>query len=218
MTIYQQEFARRLPVLHCTGEVDQNSGMLHVAMDGGHLCIVGKTGDIYWDEENLFSPERKEALNALCRLNRLIREYVGLYETTPQMKPDGVKEYRLLSEYGSTVLGATYSEKYGFMFSTWSKCYDGTSVTMGDYSTDYEYAKESFITRSGLIDKNRLFTPEEAENLYRCVDYAIGNCEALTYEQEQQLRDLMEKLTYGYPSIEESPPSFEQEEAPQLNQ
>ncbi len=217
MTIYQKEFARRLAALGCTGQVDENSGMLNVSMDCIPLCIIGKTGDIYWDRENLFSAERKKALDELCRLNRTVREYVSLYEAAPQMKTDGVKDYRLLSEYRSTVLGAMYSEKYGFMFSTWSKCYDGSSVTMGDYSPNYEYAKESFITRSGLADKNRLFTPEEAENLYRCVDFVKDNCETLTYEQEQQLKDLMEKLTYGYPQIEDNPPSFEPSDSPQLN-
>lgn len=34
------------------------------------------------------------------------------------------------------------------------------------------------------------------------VDFAKGNCETLTYEQERQLDKLQEKLTDGYPSLE----------------
>ena len=77
--------------------------------------------------------------------------------------------------------------------------------------------KESFATRSGLIDAQHLFTEEEAANLYRCLDFAKGNCETLTYEQEKQLDELMTKLQYGYPQLEDAPPSFEQDDAPQIN-
>ena len=141
MTIYQREFERRLAAFNCMGELDEKRGILNVFMDSIPLCIIGKTGDIYWDGESLFSEERKEAINELCRLNRTIKEIVGLYELAPQMKADGVKKYRLLSEYRGIVLSAVYSEQYGFMFSTWSKNYDGSSVALGDYSPDYTYGK-----------------------------------------------------------------------------
>lgn len=81
-----------------------------------------------------------------------------------------------------------YSEKHGFMFTTWKQSADRRSVSHGDYSPNFEYAKESFATRSGLIDAQRLFTEDEASNLYRCLDFARGNCETLTYEQENSAR------------------------------
>lgn len=71
MTIYQQEFARQLAALGCTGQPDESSGMFHVSMDGAPLCIIGKTGDLYWDRENLFSAERKETLDKLCGLQMM---------------------------------------------------------------------------------------------------------------------------------------------------
>ena len=64
--------------------------------------------------------------------------------------------------------------------------------------------------RSGLVSKHRLFSEKESADLYRCVDFAIANCETLTYEQERQLDNLREKLTDGYPSLEAEPPTFEQ--------
>ena len=73
------------------------------------------------------------------------------------------------------------------------------------------------MTRSGLLDAQRIFTADEAANLYRCLDFTKGNCESLTYEQEKQLDELMTKLQYGYPQLEESPPSFAQDDTPQLN-
>ena len=35
---------------------------------------------------------------------------------------------------------------------------DGNSVFWGDYSPNYEYVKEAFAVRSGLVSKDRLFS------------------------------------------------------------
>ena len=146
-----------------------------------------------------------------------MREYVGLYEHAPQMKAADVSDYRQLAAFGDTVLAATYSEKNGFMFCTWKQNAGGDSVFWGDYSPNYEYVKEAFAVRSGLVSKDRLFSENESADLYRCVGFAKANCETLTYEQERQLDKLQEKLTDGYPSLEAEPPTFEQESAPQQN-
>ena len=92
---------------------------------------------------------------------------------------------------------------------------DSDSVLWGDYSPNYEYVKEAFAVRSGLVNKHRLFSEDESADLCRCVDFAKGNCETLTYEQERQLDKLQEKLTDGYPSLEAEPPTFEQVSPPQ---
>ena len=133
------------------------------------------------------------------------------------MKAAEVSEYRQLAAFGDTVLAAKYSENHGFEFVTWKQKADGRAVFWGDYSPSYEYAKESFAVRSGLIPESRLFTEQETANLCRCVDFAKGNCETLTYEQERQLDKLQEKLTGGYPSLEIEPPTFEQESTLQQN-
>ena len=94
---------------------------------------------------------------------------------------------------------------------------DGDSVFWGDYSPNYEYVKEAFAVRSGLVSKDRLFSENESAYLCRCVDFTKGNCETLTYEQERQLDKLQEKLTDAYPSLEAEPPTFEQVSPPQQN-
>ena len=87
----------------------------------------------------------------------------------------------------------------------------------GDYSPNYEYAKESFAVRSGLIGEHRLFSEKESADLYRCVDFVKSNRETLTYKQERQLDNLRGKLTDAYPTLEAEPPTFEQTTAPQQN-
>ena len=78
------------------------------------------------------------------------------------MKVANVSEYRQLAAFGDTVLAAKHSENHGFEFVTWKQNADGRAVFWGDYSPNYEYAKESFAVRSGLIPESRLFSEQES--------------------------------------------------------
>ena len=204
----QKELIKRLKGKYETKMDDK--GWLNFSSDGILLCKVKYDGNcIINDDENL-SEEYREKIAGIQDEVLTVREYIGLYERAPQMKAAGVTEYKQLASFGDTVLAATYNEKNGFMFCTWKQNADGDSVFWGDYSPDYEYVKEAFAVRSSLVSKHRLFSEKESADLYRCVDFAIANCETLTYEQEQQLDNLREKLTDGYPSLEAEQPTFEQ--------
>ena len=204
----QKELIKRLKGKYETKMDDK--GWLNVYSDGIPLCRVKYNGNcIINDDENL-SEEYREKIAGIQDEVLTVREYIGLYERAPQMKAAGVTEYKQLASFGDTVLAATYNEKNGFMFCTWKQNADGDSVFWGDYSPNYEYVKEAFAVRSSLVSKHRLFSEKESADLYRCVDFAIANCETLTYEQEQQLDNLREKLTDGYPSLDAEQPTFEQ--------
>ena len=104
-----------------------------------------------------------------------------------------------------------------FMFCSWRQSDGGKYLAHGDYSPDYLSSKENFAVRAGLVDNNKLFTQEEAEQLFKCAAFARDNCESLTYDQDHSLMELMEKLQDAYPSLKENPPSFDDGESPQLN-
>ena len=211
----QKELAKRL---RGRFETEMNSdGWLAVSSDGIPLCRIKYNGQFLSNADQNLSDEYLSKIADIQEKISTVREYVGLYEHAPQMKADGVSDYRQLATFGDTVLAATYNEKNGFMFCTWKQNTDGNSVFWGDYSPSYEYAKESFAVRSGLIPESRLFSEQETANLCRCVDFVKANCETLTYEQERQLDKLQEKLADGYPSLEIEPPTFEQTAAPQQN-
>ena len=211
----QKELAKRLKARYDT-KMD-GSGWLEVSSDGIPLCRIKYNGQFLSNADQNLSDEYRSKIADIQDEISTVREYVGLYEHAPQMKAADVSDYRQLAAFGDTVLAATYSEKNGFMFCTWKQNADGNAVFWGDYSPSYEYAKESFAVRSGLIPESRLFSEQETANLCRCVDFAKANCETLTYGQEQQLDKLQEKLTDGYPSLEIEPPIFEQTAAPQQN-
>lgn len=215
MTIYQQELLRKLPQLECEGRMDEIDEMFYVTYQKEALCWQDRQGFLSYSGESFSSTERKEKLDAVKEAASSIREYVGLYESSPSMKIEGIQEYRKLAEYGDTVLGGMYSEKYGFMFSTWKTNADRSYAAHGHYSPDYAYAKDSFVVRSGLVDEERLFSPQEAADLYAAIEYTRNGCEMLTWEQEQRLKSLVEKLSNGYRDLEEAKPSFEQN-GPQL--
>ena len=174
----QKELIKRLKGRYETKMDDK--GWLNVSSDGIHLCRVKYNGNcIINDDENL-SDEYREKIADIQDEVLTVREYIGLYERAPQMKAEGVTEYKQLASFGDTVLAAAYSENNGFMFVTWQQSNDGSSMCWGDYTTNYECAKETFAMRSGLISEHRLFTEKESADLYRCVDFAIANCETLT--------------------------------------
>lgn len=211
----QKELAKRLRGRFET-EPD-GDGWLAVSSDGMPLCRVKYNGNCIVNDNPYLSEEYIGKIAEVQNELLTVKEYISLYEHAPQMKAADVSDYRQLASFGDTVLAATYSEKNGFMFCTWKQNADGDSVFWGDYSPNYEYVKEAFAVRSGLVSNYRLFSENESADLCRCVDFAKANCETLTYEQERQLDKLQEKLTDGYPSLEAEPPTFEQESAPQQN-
>lgn len=211
----QKELSKRLRDRYDT-KTDGN-GWLEVSSDGIPLCRIKYNGQFLSNADQNLSDEYRSKIADIQDEISTVREYVGLYEHAPQMKAADVSEYRQLASFGDTVLAAKYSESHGFEFVTWKQNADGDSVFWGDYSPNYEYVKEAFAVRSGLVSKHRLFSENESADIYRCVDFVKANCETLTYEQERQLDKLQEKLADGYPSLEIEPPTFEQTAAPQQN-
>ena len=159
----QKELAKRLKARYDT-KTDGN-GWLEVSSDGIPLCRIKYNGQFLSNADQNLSDEYRSKIADIQDEISTVREYVGLYEHAPQMKATDVSDYRQLATFGDTVLAATYSEKNGFMFCTWKQNADGDSVFWGDYSPNYEYVKEAFAVRSGLVSKHRLFSENESADL-----------------------------------------------------
>ena len=130
------------------------NGWLEVSSDGIPLCRIEYNGQFLSNADQNLSDEYRSKIADIQDEISTVREYVGLYEHAPQMKADGVSDYRQLAAFGDTVLAATYSEKNGFMFCTWKQNADGDSVFWGDYSPNYEYVKEgdAIINKTYITD------------------------------------------------------------------
>ncbi len=215
MTIYQAEMLRKAHGHGCDAKMDASGNALLVLHDGDCFAEVTKEGYLrynYPEEECT-----KELVKRLCEDAKLVREYVGIYETAPPMKCADVPEYRQFSEFGSVVFAGMYSQSHGFMFCTWSQDMGGTYLAHGHYTPNYQAAKEDFATRAGLVSHNRLFNFAESIDLRRCIGYTRECCDAINYEQDRDLADLQEKLEDAYPAIKDHASTFDEDEGMQIN-
>jgi len=97
------------------------------------------------------------------------------------------------------------------MFCTWRQNRNGTSFHYGDYSPDYEYAKESFAKRSGLIAEKKIFPINEIFDFYAALKYTKEHCDELDYHDERRIYLLMEKLCKDFPQIKDIDFSFSED-------
>lgn len=196
MTIYQEEMQRKAQHYGCITSYDESDQLLLISRKGVHLTAINPEGFMFYNSKDLTDPESREVFSHLTDDAETVREY---------------------AEYGDVVFAGMYSQKHGFMFCSWRQSDGGKYVAHGNYSPDYLVSKENFAVRAGLVDDNKLFTKEEAEELFKCAAFARDNCDSLTYEQDRGLMELMEKLQDAYPSLKENPPTFDDGEAPILN-
>lgn len=167
MTIYQEEIQRKAQHYGCTTEYNQEDQLLCIGYKDLYITGVTAEGYMHYISKDLADTDTKEIFTRLTEDAEVVREYVGLYESAPKMKPKDVQNYRKFSEYGDVVFAGMYSQKHGFMFCSWRQSNNGNYLAHGDYSPDYLSSKENYAVRAGLVNKDKLFTAEEAKELYK---------------------------------------------------
>ena len=200
-SIFQKEIARRLSEEGYNFSFE--NGEFSVKLNCGDVIKIRKD-DVLHSSGN-FTDDGKEAFYALYHLNREVLDYCTAYEKAKPLIADGLSEkYRCLAEFNGTVLAAKYNEEYGFEFVTWDRTYDGKAICQGNYFEDYAAAKENFATRSGLIDKDKLFSTEELERIGKCVDFTMRHNGDLNFDDCECLKKLNEKISESLPEQQQS--------------
>lgn len=215
MNLYQQELFKKVLSYDCVGNYDAQKKRLVVSYKNKPFVEQCESGFLYYNQENLSDPQIRDIFAKILHDGENIREYVGIYMNAPAMPFEGIKQYKKFGEYNDVVFGATYNPMHGFMFSSWRV--SGNGVHLGEYSSNYNYSKEYFALRSGLVNKQKIFTNQENEEIYKSVKYAKENCDSLSYEQENILSKILDKLTDVYPALEETNPGYESSENQQFN-
>jgi hypothetical protein len=160
------------------------------------ICRFEKTGAMRFWRDSPFVAERKELHSLLLDL----KERNDLYLNAKPLDCEGVRDFRLISEFGNHLLAAKQSKDNEIRFVTWQYDYDRTGVTLGHYyETNYHGALGDFTVRSGLIDENQLFTEEEMAVLYASCVFRGRHDDDLTFESEQELHTVIEKLESNLP-------------------
>lgn len=200
-SIFQKKIMRRLSEEGYNFSFE--NGEFSVTLDGGDVIKIRENDVLYSNGD--FSEVGKDAFYALYHLNREVLDYCTAYEKSSELKADGLSgKYRCLAEFNGKVLAAKYNAEYGFEFVTWDRTYDGKAVCQGKYFEDYAAAKENFATRSGLIDKDKLFTTEELERIGKCVDFTMRHNGDLNFDDCECLKKLNEKILESLPEQQQS--------------
>lgn len=111
MTIYQEEMQRKAQHYGCITSYDEADQLLLISHKGVHLTAINPEGFMFYNSKELTDPESREVFSHLVDDAEVVREYVGLYVSAPQMQPKDVQNYRKLSEYGDVVFAGMYSQK-----------------------------------------------------------------------------------------------------------
>ena len=187
------------------GTLPVEGAQLTVLWDGAPLCRITGKGSVFYRREDADTPQAEDVLYRVEDIAAKTLEYMTAMETAPQLKASGLDgDHRSLADFGGTVLAGTPS-KYGVQFVTWDWNYDRTGVCHGHYFMEnYAGAKQDFAIRSGLIQKERLFTPEQMTEIYRCcADSVDGDFFELTGEQEKMIRSVQQQIEECVPDLDE---------------
>ena len=178
---------------------------LPVKWNGSDLCRITGKGSVYYRREDTDTPQAEDALFRIEDIAAKTLEYMTAMEAAPQLKASGLDgDYRILADFGGTVLAASPS-KYGVQFVTWDWDYDRTGVVHGHYFMEnYDAAKRDFVTRSGLVQKEQLFSPEQLTEIFRCcADSVDEDFFELTDTQEEMIRGIQQQIRVCVPDLDE---------------
>ena len=178
---------------------------LPVCWEKGRLCRITGKGSVFYRREDVDTPQAEDALYRVEDIAAKTLEYMTAMEAAPQLKASGLDgDYRILADFGGTVLAGTPS-KYGVQFVTWDWDYDRTGVVHGHYFMEnYDGAKQDFATRSGLIQKEQLFSPEQLTEIFRCcADSVDEDFFELTDTQEEMIRGIQQQIRVCVPDLDE---------------
>lgn len=187
------------------GTLPVEGEQLPVLWNGAPLCRITGKGSVFYRREDADTPQAEDALYRVEDIAAKTLEYMTAMEAAPQLKADGLEDgYKVLADFNGTVLAGVQS-KHGAHFVTWDWAYGHTGVCHGHYFMEnYAGAKQDFAIRSGLIQKERLFTPEQMTEIYRCcADSVDGDFFELTGEQEKMIRSVQQQIEECVPDLDE---------------
>ena len=173
---------------------------LPVSIEKGRLCRISGKGSVLYRQENVDNIRAQDALQTVIDTVKMTSEYMAILETAPRLKASGLDgDYRVLADFGDAVLAGHPTER-GVQFVTWEWDFDREGVHHGHYfQDDYKAAKRDFTVRSGLVQKDALFEPEQLAEIYRALRLVREQDESLSFGRDQELAELMEQVGKSLP-------------------
>ena len=190
---------------------------LPVLWNGAPLCRITGKGSVFYRREDVDTPQAEDALyrvedigaqdalQTVINTAAMTAEYMTAMERAPKLQATGLDgDYRILADFGDAVLAGHPPER-GVQFVTWEWDWDRKGVSHGHYFMEnYDGAKQDFATRSGLIQKEQLFSPEQLTEIFRCcADSVDEDFFELTDTQEEMIRGIQQQIRVCVPDLDE---------------
>ena len=177
------------------GTLPVEGEQLPVLWNGAPLCRITGKGSVFYRREDVDTPQAEDALYRVEDIAAKTLEYMTAMEAASQLKASGLDgDYRVLADFGDAVLAGHPTER-GVQFVTWEWDFDREGVHHGHYfQDDYDAAKRDFIVRSGLVQKDALFEPEQLAEIYHALAFVREQDETLSFGRDQELAELMEQV------------------------
>ena len=168
---------------------------LPILWNDAPLCRITGKGSVLYHQENVDSIRAQDVLQSVIDTAKMTSEYMVILEYAPRLKASGLTgDYRILADFGDAVLAGHPTER-GVQFVTWEWDFDRKGVHQGHYfQDDYEAAKRDFTVRSGLVQKDALFEPEQLAEIYRALAFVREQDESLSFGRDRELAELMEQV------------------------
>ena len=178
---------------------------LPIRWENHYLCRVSGRGSVLYRQENVDGIGAQGALQTVINTAAMTAEYMTAMERAPKLQATGLDgDYRILADFGDAVLAGHPPER-GVQFVTWEWDWDRKGVSHGHYFMEnYDAAKRDFATRSGLIPKEQLFSPEQLTEIDRCcADSVDEDFFELTDTQEEMIRRIQQQIRVCVPDLDE---------------
>ena len=168
---------------------------LPVCWKKGRLCRISGRGSVLYRQECVDVPGAQDALQTVIDTAKMTSEYMAILESAPRLKASGLTgDYRVLADFGDAVLAGHPTER-GVQFVTWEWDFNREGVHHGHYfQDDYDAAKRDFTVRSGLVQKDALFEPEQLAEIYRALRLVREQDESLSFGRDRELVELMDQV------------------------
>jgi len=169
--------------------------------------------------------DRSEVESILESIHDL-QEQEETFLSAPQMETKGLEKYKLLAQYNNAVLAgcevtsldSTMHKVESIEYVTWEKDQNGADkgVHTGHYFGDnYTDAKEDFAARSGLVNKDKLFSETEILAVYAGL-VKLDSLDENTYDETKIFENIKSKISNLITDIEEKiyeqDPQFQENE------
>ena len=184
-----------------TGQIEDRH--LPVSWNGSYLCRISGKGSVLYRQQNVDANGAQAELQNGIDIAKTTSEYMVMMERAPQLKARDLEgDYRVLADFNGIVL-AGHPTSYGVRFITWEWDWNCEGVHTGNYFNEhYEEAKQDFATRSGLVQKDALFAPEQLTEIYRSIHETMDEAYPITEERKKLLESAAEQIEYAVPDLD----------------